>query len=80
MEWACWKLDQVHLSQNRCLELVLQMKKQAQNHHTCKVLVSTREHEDGHKEQVTSLVLPLKQNLYNCICERQCPLSWHYQL
>ena len=62
---CCWKLDQ----------LVLQMKRRAQNRHACTVPVSKREHEDGHKEHATSLVLPSKQNLYSCICERQYPLS-----
>ena len=37
---------------------------EAQNHHACTVPVSKREH-------ATSLVLPSKQNLYNCICEKQ---------
>ena len=63
-----------------CLELELQMQKQAQNHHASTVPVSKREHEDGCKEHVTSLVLRSKQNLYNCTCERQYPLYWHFQL
>jgi len=56
----------------------LQTQKRAQDHHACTVPVRKRKHEDGYKEHATSLVLPSKQNLYNCICERQYPFSWHF--